>query len=303
MARGLKVNRRQQRGGSRPIYTLFTEIAKDVAARAHLKDRGSPDEVFSMCTSKCLMALLYYLLYSVIIVIGTIRLRSTAVSWPGRAFRAVRPRLRVWLAVGLLATTVMAGGTGLTRRLLDYVAKTYGAAARSRLIEWQKVMDAGKNETELAKLSAVNSFFNKLKFVDDIVHWKKQDYWATPVEMLATDGGDCEDFAIGKFFTLKEMGVPEDRMLITYVKSLRLNQAHMVLTYYPTPNADPLVLDNLTNEIKHASERADLAPVYSFNGKDLWLSKERGRGKRIGSSNRISLWNDLNERIEKEQLR
>ncbi|WP_197479414.1 transglutaminase-like cysteine peptidase, partial [Oleiphilus sp. HI0132] len=81
--------------------------------------------------------------------------------------------------------------------------------------------------------------------------------WATPLEFLATNAGDCEDFSIAKYFTLREMGIPDDMIKITYVKALELNQAHMVLAYYPTPDAEPLILDNLINEIKPAGQRTD----------------------------------------------
>ena len=121
----------------------------------------------------------------------------------------------------------------------------------------------------------------------------KKDYWATPVEFLASNGGDCEDFSLAKYFTLRILGVPESKINLTYVKAWKINQAHMVVTYYSSPGAEPLVLDNLVDEIKPASERSDLYPVYSFNGSGLWVSKERGRGKLVGKSDKLSLWNDF----------
>lgn len=217
--------------------------------------------------------------------------------------RAARPNRLLLIALLLCVSSVFAGITGLTERLLDRVAATYGQEAKERLLDWQGLIRSGKDRSEAEKLALVNSFFNRVAFVDDIIHWKKPDYWATPVEMLATNGGDCEDFSIAKYLTLREMGVPDERMLITYVKSIKLNQAHMVLTYYPAPEADPMVLDNLVPEIRPASERSDLLPVYSFNGGGLWLSKERGRGRRVGPSTQISLWRELEARIEKEMGR
>ena len=222
---------------------------------------------------------------------------------PGRLARKIRRNMRLGLALLFAASTVIAGVSALSDRLLDYVAGKYGQEARLRLLEWQSLIKSQSNSSDFEKLRLVNSFFNRLPFIDDTVHWGKQDYWATPVEFIASNGGDCEDFAIAKYFTLKEMGVPEERMLITYVKSLKLNQAHMVLTYYSAQDADPLVLDNLVSEIRQASKRDDLVPVYSFNARDLWLSKERGRGKRVGSSDRIGLWTDLTERMEAESRR
>ena len=189
---------------------------------------------------------------------------------------------------------------GLTEKTLSSVEKKYGSAARKRLEDWRDLMELNHNKTEKEKLERVNQFFNQVVFVSDMEHWGVEDYWATPVEMLATNGGDCEDFSIAKYFTLVEMGVPVNRLKITYVKALSLNQAHMVLTYYPTPGSIPLVLDNLIPEIKSASDRRDLVPVYSFNGDGLWLAKELGLGRNVGKSDRISLWRSLTARIEKE---
>ena len=109
-------------------------------------------------------------------------------------------------------------------------------------------------------LTLVNARLNRIRFVDDAVHWGQEDYWATPAESVASDGGDCEDFSIAKYFLLKELGVPVSRLRLVYVKAIRLNQAHMVLAYYARPDAEPLVLDNLDERVRAASQRTDLVP-------------------------------------------
>lgn len=147
------------------------------------------------------------------------------------------------------------------------------------------------------KLLSVNEFFNELEFVDDLSHWGKEDYWATPEEMLISGGGDCEDFTIAKYFTLKQLLVPEERMRLVYVKSLRLKQPHMVLSYYPTPKDDPLVLDNVVKSIVPASQRTDLIPVYSFNTEGLWVAKQLDAGQRAGDSTQLSLWQEFLARM------
>jgi predicted transglutaminase-like cysteine proteinase len=180
---------------------------------------------------------------------------------------------------------------------LERIERTYGEAARARVVRWRELVTRLKNESEQSKLDAVNGFFNELDFVSDIAHWGREDYWATPVEFLGTNGGDCEDFSVAKYFTLRELGVPDERMSLTYVKSLTLDQAHMVVTYFPQPGAEPLVLDNIDKQIRHASARRDLLPIYSFNGENLWLAKERGRGQLVGNSDRLGRWRGLNERM------
>ena len=182
----------------------------------------------------------------------------------------------------------------LNNTLLKVVRDRFGEPAVQRLQQWDKIANMRDPISEEQKLQLVNRFFNRAKFVSDFEHWGKEDYWATPVELLATNAGDCEDYSIAKYFTLKELGVPIEKLKITYVKAIKLNQAHMVLAYYPEPGAEPVILDNLMNDIKPASERTDLIPVYSFNGEGLWLSKLRGQeGKRLGDPDKLDHWQDL----------
>lgn len=185
----------------------------------------------------------------------------------------------------------------LSPRLIETVEKEHGEYAKRRLLAWQALIREEKDDDISLTLEKVNVFFNRMQFVDDIVHWKQNDYWATPVEFLSTGAGDCEDYSLAKYFTLKAMGVPEERLNLTYVMAVQLNQAHMVVTYHETPAEEPLVLDNLIGEIKPATTRKDLLPVYSFNGTGLWLAKVRGRGQKVGTSDRLKRWRDLLRRM------
>ncbi len=204
------------------------------------------------------------------------------------------------LAIWLGLSWVLADGVGLKPEEIQWVEEKYGVLARERVLSWQAFIADHQAEEERTKLELVNDFFNEVPYGSDLDVWGKNDYWATPVEMLSIGGADCEDYSIAKYFTLREMGVAVEKMRIMYVRARGWNQPHMVLTYYPAPNAEPLVLDNLNSRIKTASERRDLTPVYSFNADGLWLAKERGRGERVGSSDRISLWRDLTAKIAKE---
>lgn len=173
--------------------------------------------------------------------------------------------------------------------------------AEKRVAAWKELIATKQNIPEDRKLTVVNDFINRLNFVDDIDHWGQEDYWATPLETIRTNGGDCEDFVIAKYFTLKYLHVPEERMRITYVKALSINKAHMVLTYFLTPESEPLVLDNLDTEIKPSSQRKDLLPVYSFNAEGLWLAKRQSSGDYAGDSSRISLWQKLLVKMQGEK--
>lgn len=202
----------------------------------------------------------------------------------------------------LLSLPIMAK-FNITEHLLQQVESQYNKFARKRLEGWRDLIENTDNHalTEREKLELVNTFFNSnVLFINDIDLWQKNDYWATPLEMLSVGAGDCEDYSIAKYFTLRELGVDEDKLRITYVKAIEIDQAHMVLTYFETKRSVPLVLDNLITDIKPASQRGDLIPVYSFNGGGLWLAKSRGEGQRVGEASKLSHWNDLERRMQSQ---
>lgn len=210
---------------------------------------------------------------------------------------AVKP-LRYATLLALLTSLTCPAIQAIDQLLLSKVATRYGTQARQRFEQWQTILAQAKTLPDEQKLTIVNDFFNrKIKFVSDRSLWQTDDYWATPSELLALGAGDCEDFSIAKYFTLLALGVPDAKMRITYVKAMTLNQAHMVLTYFSAPQATPLVLDNIDPTIASASQRRDLQPVYSFNGTGLWLAKNRGQGKLIGSADRLNPWADLQQRM------
>lgn len=233
----------------------------------------------------------------------------------GGAYSRRRPRWLKYLALLAISASVVLAATrelgfsrSVTPGLVEHLAARFGAGSRTRIGDWQEFVRAFPAErrqfsgNEIELLNSVNTFFNRLPFVTDLAHWGVEDYWATPAEALASNGADCEDFSIAKYFTLKELGVPIERLRITYVKAVRLNQAHMVLAYYPARNAVPLILDNLEDKVKPASERPDLIPVYSFNDEDLLIVREGRSAASAGSPSQIRLWRYLLDKLETELL-
>ena len=189
----------------------------------------------------------------------------------------------------------------LTDAYINSAATKYGISAKRRLQEWDKLIKQNQSKSEPEKLRLVNDFFNRIRYVSDLEHWGVEDFWATPAELLASNGGDCEDYAIAKYFTLVAMHVDPNKLKITYVKARVNNKmiAHMVLTYYTQPNAVPLVLDSLNKQIRPATQRPDLTPVYAFNGDGLWIVKSRTEN-RVGGSGKIRFWNEMKSRMGKE---
>ena len=200
----------------------------------------------------------------------------------------------------LMAGLALALDRAAQEAVLKFAHDQYGAPAAGRVKGWFTLMQLAGQVGEKEKLKLVNDYFNRIPNISDEAHWASADYWATPLELIGTLGGDCEDFALAKYFTLRELGVPDERLRLTYVRAYlsvtREMQRHMVLTYHPAPQADPLVLDNLVNTISTAAERKDLAPTYSFNGAKLWAAKQRGNG-RIGETEPANLWELLRAQI------
>jgi predicted transglutaminase-like cysteine proteinase len=207
------------------------------------------------------------------------------------------PGWLAWLLGLCLVGWVSAQGLVFGNALLDWMEAQYGHRARERVVALQRLVENYQRAPETEKLTQVNHFFNRVNYASDSAMWDRKDYWATPYEVLGIDSADCEDYAISKYFTLISMGVPEDRLRITYVKSLELDEAHMVLAYYPEAAAEPLILDNLTDMMELAGRRTDLVPVYSFNGADLWLAANRLDERRVGSSDRLSRWQEFQAKL------
>jgi predicted transglutaminase-like cysteine proteinase len=155
------------------------------------------------------------------------------------------------------------------------------------------------------QLSVINQFFNqRVQWEDDIKIYGIKDFWATPSETLGRGSGDCEDFTIAKYASLRYLGVPAEQLRLTYVQlkvASERTEAHMVLAWYPEPNSTPLILDNYNPRILPASERKDLEPVFSFNGSELWLGNSRASTTATPSA-RISQWRQMIARAQQEGI-
>ena len=194
-------------------------------------------------------------------------------------------------------------GSLVSKDMLNQLKIKYSDQAYRRGLAINKLLNELEGKEIQKQLVEVNRFFNQFEYQEDHVQWGKQDYWATPGEFLGTQKGDCEDFVIAKYFALRKLGVPDERLYLTYVKALKQNVAHMVLSYFPTPNSIPQILDNYNPLIVSADQRKDLLPVYSFNAKSLFLSNSSaGLGKSL-PTNKIknSKWTKLLADIKKEK--
>ncbi len=216
------------------------------------------------------------------------------------ACNAFATRSRRWWLAALIAFPLLAAAAYDAARVLE------AAAARGpRVVEQAQALvtqiDRSGTADELKRLKDINDFFNRrLAFKEDSVTWGVADYWASPLESLEKRAGDCEDYAIAKYFSLAATGVPTAKLRMVYVRARLQGQslAHMVLAYYAQPEAEPLILDNLRPEVLPASQRTDLTPVFSFNTEGLW----QGVGQVTAGDPlaRLSLWRELVAKVRAE---
>lgn len=211
------------------------------------------------------------------------------------------------LAVALLLVVFAAAAPNYDK-IAQLAQSRYGERATQLVRAWQEMMQAAQAMNEQDKIRRVNEFFNRrVQFGEDQAVWGENDYWATPLEFLGRGIGDCEDFSIAKYFSLRSLGVPNERLRITYVKARiggprsDITQAHMVLGYYEDPAGEPQILDNLITEVRPASRRNDLLPIFSFNSEGLWTGVGAAEKKDASSSTtKLSRWRDLIARMQAE---
>jgi predicted transglutaminase-like cysteine proteinase len=204
-----------------------------------------------------------------------------------------------------LCSTLLVVAELQSQKMQTLMQSRYGDDGVALLGAWNRMLDNSKPLADAEKIVQVNDFFNRhVHYTDDVTLWQKSDYWATPLETLGVRAGDCEDFTIAKYLSLLELGVPTEQLRLIYVRAQigglhsKRFQAHMVLGYYSSPNAEPLILDNLITRIEPASKRPDLNPVFSFNSEGLWVGNSVQ--SQADPTARLSRWRDLLMRVREE---
>lgn len=214
--------------------------------------------------------------------------------------------LRLLSACLLLAVVLLCALVGRSVSALQFDAlqlrelghDRYGARGADGVSRWLELLDNLAGTPEATQLRAVNDFWNRrVRSAEDIDVWRRADYWATPLQTLGVGAGDCEDFVIGKYFSLVHLGVDPEKLRLIYVRANVGGRsiAHMVLGYYATPASDPLILDNLIQAIRPAAQRRDLTPVFSFNARGVYVAGTAAQGV-----DRISRWQGLLSRMREE---
>ena len=165
------------------------------------------------------------------------------------------------------------------------IGEKYGPAAEKRFRRIMEIILANHDTPVMEMLQLTNDTLNNIPWIADPDIWKRDAYWATPFETLATFGGDCEDIAIAKYAMLRMLGIPDDSLGFAYVET-REKERHMVLVFKENDTSPVYVLDNQVPEVLTGPERRDFTAIFIFqndgrlyvigdDGKKRFVKKER----------------------------
>lgn len=199
-----------------------------------------------------------------------------------------------------LISSLFANGIKLTQKEYNEIkAMPNSKAITKRLAQYLRLKRKVTDFELLRKLSHVNSFYNKILPVDDNDKYNADDYWATPKEFLVQGKGDCEDYAIAKYFTLKEVGINPNNLFMAVVQVKGESSYHMVLLYFKDKKKTPLVLDNLSFRVLPFEKRKKLIPKFIFNEKEIFILKNKKIYKKVKKIDwgKVDKWQDLLHRI------
>lgn len=199
----------------------------------------------------------------------------------------------------LITYTLNAYEFKLNNKDIKYINKSVKKSfIVNRLKQYQTLKEKVKDYTLIRKLSHVNTFVNRILPAQDLAKNSSIDYWATPKEFLIQGHGDCEDYAITKYFTLLELGIPKEKMYFAVVDVKGQRNSHMVLLYTEDKNKTPLVLDNLSFRVIEFNKRPKLIPKFAFNEIDSYKFTSNKFTKKVKINwGRDNKWEKLLKRV------
>jgi len=135
-------------------------------------------------------------------------------------------------------------------------------------IEWIKFVKSLSTKSIFYQLEKINTYVNQSMYITDETNYGKKDYWATPREFF-DNSGDCEDYAITKYLSLKMLGIPINKLRIVVIQDTLNNISHAVLAYYSKDGI--FILDNRNNQIYVDNRISYYKPLYSINEHNWWV--------------------------------
>ena len=144
---------------------------------------------------------------------------------------------------------------------------------------WKDIKAKLSGMSPLEQVKAVNVLINRWPYRTDMDVWGVMDYWETPVEFFQKSG-DCEDFAIAKYFALRDLGFPASQMRIVVLKDTLRNLDHAVTAVYL--DGDAWILDNLSNAVLSHKRLSHYRPQFSVNEEYRWAHLTPSAPKKTG---------------------
>lgn len=141
---------------------------------------------------------------------------------------------------------------------------------RCVVAEWRQLIRSLDGRARRERIDAVNAFFNRQPYIVDPVNWGAADYWASPLQFLSRSG-DCEDYAVAKYVTLRQLGLTPSELRIVVLDDLNLGIAHAVLVVADGDRL--LVLDNQIPQVVDARRILHYRAIYSINEDRWWLHR------------------------------
>lgn len=142
--------------------------------------------------------------------------------------------------------------------------------------DWQQMIQAAAGLDKERQMIAVNDWANRMNYITDIRNWGVSDYWATPGEFIERSG-DCEDFAIAKYYSLRALGWPESALRMVVVHDAVRDIPHAVLAV--RLGDENYILDNLTTEPLPDRYVRQYTPYYAVNARSRWVFVKPARLK------------------------
>jgi predicted transglutaminase-like cysteine proteinase len=194
----------------------------------------------------------------------------------------IRTSLGAFVAVFLFAAVNIPSALGAPGFAPGYTAIQAGFNAQP---QWQRIMTAAAirptaaetpwqdlitgygSEHPLRQLDAVNRYFNRIRYGEDVNVYGVKDHWATPEEFVRRGVGDCEDYSIAKYTALRAMGWSADSLAVVAIRDHKYNVNHAVLA--AKLDGQWYYLDNRASRLLKPSEVPFYQPIYAVNERQL----------------------------------
>lgn len=136
------------------------------------------------------------------------------------------------------------------------------------MTSWRELVKGLKNSDDMTKMNFVNAFFNRWQYRTDIETYNVSEHWAGPIAFMQ-NSGDCEDYAIAKYVTLKFLGFKDNAMrIMAVIDNNRGGIGHSVLSV--ESDEGKMVLDNTASRVYSDGQQTGYAPRFAVNQSGIY---------------------------------